>query len=253
MKKGSVFIVALIGLTIGCNPRPELSAQFDFSSLAPFWNLAEQLSKDSMPPATLWDSLFETPGYQTLTAMEFPKEWIRNYMLRGIKPSEQPVYSDWVSKGYWDTIFCHHMREAASRRADIEAFVKIMQSGDIATEALTHLKSFWPSADTLHTLPPISFIIFNRDARGYDPVLIDILFASDLYNQGQLDELIAHEAHHYYRYQILTFQYPPEDQPDYTVIHMLNQVHMEGLADQIDKPGTTATFFRNGTEYFIGT
>lgn len=240
MKKLFLLLVILTGIAISCTRHQKATSRFDFSSLNPFWSITELLQKDSSPSDSLWNRLFETPGYQTLTTIEYPKDWIKSYLSGGIKPSERPVYNEWVSKGYWDTVFCLHMQEAASRRAEVEGFVKILQSGQFMDQALTDLREFWPNGDTLDEIPPISFIFFNRDARGYDPILIDLLFAMDLYQQDELDEMIAHEAHHYYRKKVLSFTYPPEQNPDHTLINTLDQVHLEGLADQIDKPGMFA-------------
>jgi uncharacterized protein YjaZ len=57
----------------------------------------------------------------------------------------------------------------------------------------------------------------------------------DKYNNGELLYLLAHEMHHYYRKKMLTFEYPPEDSSDHDIVWTFDQIHMEGIADQIDK------------------
>lgn len=96
--------------------------------------------------------------------------------------------------------------------------------------------NYWPgklpAADTI----PVEFIFFDNDARGYNPILIDLAYARRLHQQGELDMLIAHEMHHYCRNRYLSFIAPADSIPESNIIWILNQVHAEGIADLIDKP-----------------
>jgi hypothetical protein len=84
-------------------------------------------------------------------------------------------------------------------------------------------------------------VIFGNDARGYATIVIDLLYAID---QGKrLNYLVAHEAHHFYRNQILAFNFPEDSHPDYDLVWVLNQIQAEGIADQVDK---RVRFFDDG-------
>jgi len=79
--------------------------------------------------------------------------------------------------------------------------------------------------------PPVSFVIFEFDARGYTPVIIDLLAAKNMFDV--LIPLLAHEFHHYYRNQMLVRNnISRELKPLFWVV---DQVHCEGVADLIDK------------------
>ncbi len=220
---------------LSCKRSETTDYQFDFSGIEPFWELMDTLAANQEPSNALWNSLFATPGYKTLTDIEFPISYIKSYMRHGVMPSVQPSYQEWVSKGYWDTVFPYHMRQVYQHRDEIMEFVGVIDDPAFIENAIDLAKTYWPNQDIPEGFPPISFLFFSMDARGYDPVILDLFYALDKYRKGGLVELIAHEIHHFYRNTVLDFEYPSEDHPDFVVVHTLNQVHLEGMADQIDK------------------
>jgi len=235
MKRTTSSFLILLFIIVSCQNKSEQANTFDFSAIDPFWEIMDTLSSDLEPSDQLWNELFCTPGYKTLTEIEFPVNWMKSYMQHGVMPSKQQEYNDWVMKGYWDTIFPYHMRQVYNHREEIQAFMKTVNDPDFIDRSLSITRKFWPEGDTLNEVPPIAFLFFNRDARGYDPIIIDLYYAQELYNKGELENIIAHEAHHYFRKQVLSFKYPPEEHSDFRIVHALNQVHQEGIADQIDK------------------
>jgi len=227
-------MIVLLGV-IACSPKPQQTYSFDFSAIGPFWALMDTLQTDTEPSDGLWEEMLETPGYKTLIAREFPEDWIKSYLRHGIMPSAQAEYQEWVTKGYWDTIFPYHMKQVFLHREEIMEFRRVVDDPKFIRRANSIAKEYWPNEKVPDGFPPISFLFFSMDARGYDPVILDLYYALDKYRKGGLVELIAHEFHHYYRNKVLSFSYPEGKDPDYIVIHTLDQVHLEGLADQMDK------------------
>lgn len=79
--------------------------------------------------------------------------------------------------------------------------------------------------------PPASCVIFDFDARGYTPVVVDLLASKNM--SSVLFPLLAQEFHHYYRNRMLTkHKVFPDLKPLFWVV---DQIHCERLADRIDK------------------
>jgi hypothetical protein len=152
-----------------------------------------------------------------------------------VMPSQRGEYDRWVANGYWDLRFPSHIRQVVSHREELEDFATRVADPEFIQEALDLVREYWPEETVPEGMPPIAFLFFHMDARGYNPVIIDLYYALDKSRKGGLKELVAHEIHHYYRNKVLDFVYPPDEHPDQVVVHTLNQVHLEGLADQIDK------------------
>lgn len=236
-------LVFLIGALYACQTKPSPEPSFDFSAIEPFWEIMDTLAKDLEPSEHLWEKMLGTPGYKTLIENEFKYSWMQSYLRHAVMPSKQTESREWAAKGYWDTIFHCHLREVYAHRKDIEDFIQVINNPDFIHQSVAIAREYWPDQKVPAGVPPISFLFFSMDARGYNPVVIDLYFALDRYRKGQLYELIAHEIHHYYRNQVLSFNLPPDDSPDQQVVHVLNQVHMEGVADQIDKRKSLANPF----------
>lgn len=242
MKK-SIILASLLIVGMACHHPKPIPLGFDFSAIQPFWNIMDTLAADQEPSADLWNSVLGTPGYQTLIEHEFKYEWMQIYMRGGVMPSSQELYQKWAAAGYWDTIFPYHIREVYSRKSEIMAFAEVINDPAFVARAVDLAREYWIDEEVPAGIPPLAFLFFSKDARGYDPVVIDLLFALERYQKGGLTELLAHEIHHYYRNKVLSFTNPPDNSPDFHVVHALNQVHLEGMADQIDKSKSLANPF----------
>lgn len=106
------------------------------------------------------------------------------------------------------------------------------QLGDddrLLARARSLAEEYLPAGD--YAYYPVSFVIFDRDARGYRPVVVDLLNALD---QGErLVYLLAHELHHYYvgmlRRGGITDQELADTRSDLAWI--VDQIQLEGVAD----------------------
>lgn len=81
--------------------------------------------------------------------------------------------------------------------------------------------------------PPVAFVIFAYDGRGYTPVVMDLLAAEGL----PLVPFLAHEFHHVFRNRLARVDAdaaPPEAEDLWWV---LSQLELEGIADQVGNAG----------------
>ena len=86
--------------------------------------------------------------------------------------------------------------------------------------------------------PGLSFVIFMPDARGYDPIILD-LSKIEKHNSKSFELLLAHEAHHSYRDQLKKWGSGGFSEIDQALLWAFDQLQAEGVADLIDKKHET--------------
>ena len=208
---------------------------FDFSGMEQFWKIVSILEKDIEPTAEQWDSLFNTPGYKVLTIQEFSRDFFIKYFSLAFMPSKAEELRIELEKGGIKAEYLKHFVRVKNMKLEIKRQEKKLQSsGSLMADALNYAKEYLPEGMIEdYPLPPVSFVIFGNDARGYSPIVVDTLFSID--NGAYLPYLLGHEFHHFYRNKKLTFKFPNEKNADYNIIWTINQIQAEGIADQIDK------------------
>ncbi len=219
------------------NTEKENNKVFDFSGVEQFMNISSILEDDREPSPEEWNKLFNTPGYQVLTEGEFKKEFFVEYFKLVFMPSK----SDELEKALrqeegqaFHTKFLQHYVQAKEMRKEIQQQINKLktQAPTIIENASNEASKYLPPMEKEDFIP-ISFVIFANDARGYTPVVIDVLFSIEL--DDMLHILLAHELHHYYRNQILAIDRQEVSKEHMDIIWVLDQIHCEGVADQIDK------------------
>ena len=204
-----------------------LSTNIDFSGVEKFLELTAMLEKDQEPTQEHWDDLFATPGYKVLILREFNKNFFIERIKLAFMPSKKEAMEAKINeeKGFWAQFLPHFIRAKNQRRL-IEQQVAELKSLDFLKAAVDEARQFLPDIP-IKEYPPLSFVIFGPDARGYMPVVVDVLYAYD--RKDFLIPFIAHEFHHYYRNQY--FPYAQEQ----NFIWVIDQIQGEGIADQIDR------------------
>ncbi len=203
------------------------TANIDFSGVERFLELTAMLENDEVPSQEQWNQLFSTPGYDVLITREFRKEFFIERFKLAFMPSKRDALEAKLKEeeGFWAKFLPHYVRAKNQRSLIIEQIEKL-KTLNFMKAAMDEVRSFLPDIP-LKEYPPISFVIFGPDARGYRPVVVDVLYA---YDQGDLlIPFIAHEFHHYFRDQF--FDYAQEQD----IIWVINQIQAEGTADQINK------------------
>jgi len=211
-------------------PREEArSAAIDVTALEPFWQIVDTLSADREPSPELWEALLSTPGYLALTESEF----VPSYFVESFRLVYMPSLVDSLAVALEDASGSRRLRhylQVAERRTELTAFSEELTSSDRAREPARLAAEWLPGAEPEHPAP-IALVVFDLDARGYDPIAVDLLAAKEL----DLLPFLAHESHHWYRNDRAAVDWDDVPPPDADLLWTLYQVQGEGLADQIDK------------------
>ncbi len=230
-----VFIIIICIITSCSGPQGEnKSGEFDISGTEYFYSIINILEEDGEPAPDTWEALFSTPGYKVLTESEFSRDHFIDHFRLAFMPSRVKKLEDAIENGKVNAGLIEHYRESGNQKEEVMAFAGILQSNKDSLMRLSVEKALEYLPDkSVEKSPPVSFLVFAYDARGYLPVVIDILFAKDL--GEMLPLMLAHEFHHYYRNMQL--EYEPEDISDKEadLIWVMDQIQCEGIADQIDK------------------
>ncbi len=220
-----VFSVPLYFQAFG-DEKPK-SVQIDFSGVEKFLELTALLEEDQEPTEEQWDDLFATPGYKILILREFNKGFFIERFKLAFMPSKKEALEAKLKeeKGFWAKFLPHFVR-AKNQRDLIAEQVAKLKALDFVKTAVDETREFLP-AQPIEEYPPLSFVIFGPDARGYMPVVVDVLYAYD--RRDFFISFIAHEFHHYYRNQHFPYV------QDQNFIWVIDQIQGEGIADQINK------------------
>jgi len=211
-------------------------ANLDFSAIERIWKIAAILAQEKEPAEAEWSALFQTPGYRELMSHEpyFREENFKVNFRLAFLPSKAAARKEALEKRPNST--AAHFVRIGERQEELRRLQAELETGALMDAALEKTRGFLPAGATDKIpSPPISFIFFAPDGRGYDPIVIDLLHAA---NQGDgLADFLAHEAHHYLRNKLQAY-----DEGDLLVVNEfllngLNQLQAEGIADQIDKHG----------------
>jgi hypothetical protein len=206
--------------------KPVLS-NVDFSGVEKFLELTALLEKDIEPTAEQWDDMFSTPGYEVLIRREFKTEDFFEERIRlAFMPSKKvQLESRLEEEEGWVAQFLKHFVRAKNERQIIADALKELKKMSFIQASIDEARKFLPEFE-LDTYPPVSFVVFGPDARGYVPVVLDIFYTLD---QGDwLISFVAHEFHHYYRDRFFDFG------QDQQILWVINQIQAEGIADQVN-------------------
>ena len=225
-------LLSWTALPLGC-AAPERSSPIDFSGVDHFWSIAETLERDETPTPEAWEALFATPGYAVMVAHDNSDSLLQKVLPVALMPSRAREHDAWKEAGAWEGILADHLRSAVERRPRIEAFRRSIQDRDLACEAAREASAWLPVSGSPTPPPAVSFILLEPDARGYERIVMDLAFALDI--EDWFDRMIAHEAHHVLRRPLMVVEPPPGEFAERDLLHGVEQLQAEGIADQIDK------------------
>ena len=203
---------------------------FDFSGMKVFWEIMETLEKDSMPSEDTWNELFNTPGYVTGNEHEFTHDYFKKFYTLAYMPSKQTELAKELQKSSFYTPYLNHIANIRKQKEDIKKKQKELEkSSEVFTRALERVTHYLPEGITeKYPEPTIAFMIFGPDGRGYETILVDLVYF--LQNKEQAVDFIAHEMHHYYLDKESVMRAGEAE-----LLWVIEQIYAEGLADQIDK------------------
>ncbi|MGM0405039.1 MAG: DUF5700 domain-containing putative Zn-dependent protease [Thermoplasmatota archaeon] len=198
-----------------------MSQMIDLSGVYQFWELVSVFEKGEEPSDERWDPLFETPGYKILTEVEFSKKFLKKVFRKAFLGGD--------GETDLEKMMIKHLRDVRSDREELNVFLSKVIDGGLYDEAVEKALK-WLPFDEVEYYPPVSFLFFQKDARGYVPIVFDLHLGYLL--GDDLPLLLGHEMHHFYRNMKVSFDPGIEDRD---IVWALNQIHMEGIADQINK------------------
>jgi hypothetical protein len=176
--------------------------------------------------------MFITPGYAALTKSEFTRDFFKKMFKLAFMPSKAKELTTFlISAPIWQKAQLEHYQKIKAKRLEILAATEKLKDSQISTDALRKALEYLPSLEA-EECPPVSFVVFGNEARGYSPVVVDIVKAIE--SKDDLECLLAHEFHHYLRNKFLSFNPARIEPEDENIIWVLNQLQCEGIADLID-------------------
>ncbi len=203
-------------------------SRFDFSGFDQFIRVATSLKAGREPERADWKLLFECPGYQALTRSEFPRESLAQIWRDALG---QAGYDGCASDGR-RRLMAHARRALTCRQQLLQTReqLELAEAGLLAS-ARRDARQYLP-AGNYTDWSDVSFLVFDHDARGYIPVVVDILLATDLGAGCRLAALLAHEFHHQQLARLKGLSLGgPDTRSD--IGWVLDQLHMEGVAEMI--------------------
>lgn len=217
---------------------PTYPQGMDFSGMNAFWEIMESLENDCMPSEEKWEELFITPGYITGNEHEFSHDYFKRFYTLAFMPSKQNELAKELQKSSFYTPYLKHIASIKKQKEEIKKKQRELEnSNEIFTRAFERVKHYLPDGITeKYPEPTIAFMIFGPDGRGYETILVDLVYF--LQNEEQAVDFIAHEMHHYYLGKESVMR-----AGEVELLWVIEQIYAEGLADQIDKK---SIYFGNG-------
>lgn len=203
---------------------------FDFTAMERFWEIFQILRADQEPPPELWDKLFATPGYAVLTQSEFSRDYFIRQFSVAFRPGLTKDLEQALAKDHYG-ILAHYLK-VRDNPEKIREQQRLLANSEYHAQVIDKCIEWLPIQE-VQEYPSVAFVIFQNDARGYNPVVMDVLATIQLGDFMPL--FLAHEFHHWYRNRMLVLDWGKAPSEYSDLIWVLDQVHMEGLADNIDK------------------
>ena len=228
MRRFAAGLTVFAGVAACSGPSPTPNPSFDFSGIDAFWSVVDTLEQDRGPALEQWNRLFATPGYAALVASEFERAYFERLFTIAYMPSMRESLSTEL-EGRNGRNLRHYLRARELRDA-LAAQEERLRTEPLCEPALERTAAFLPQPP-VDGCPPVSFVIFANDGRGYDPIVIDLLASMT----WDIEPFLAHEFHHWLRNRQLAFDEAAVGPDDYAALWTLSQIQAEGIADQIDK------------------
>jgi len=198
----------------------------EFGAMSAFWRLVDVLQADKEPPKHQWDELLDSPGYVALSS-EFKPSFFKEKYRLAYKPSSEAAGKKAVSRGDW---YVKHYVDVAERREELEAWLTNLGEREDFIEGPVSKAGEWLPSD-VEGSPIVAFAVFDMDARGYDTIVIDPLFAVSL--GADFGDLLAHELFHSVARRFYVYDPEKVEANDSDIMWTLRQLNEEGIADQI--------------------
>lgn len=204
----------------------------DFSGVDEFWQIQGTLASGREPTRKSWDRLFATPGYALLEERERRRSALEEAFRLAYLPEPQGRPAQAGQRKEWVAYVLPHLRTVPEVRAQLDAFREKLEQGPFLQSAVKTAQDYLPEGTTTRLAPPpISFIFFAPDGRGYPRLLLDLLHLMQTAERSE--GFLAHELFHSYASRI--GRKPSREVEDELLLAALGNAEDEGIADQLDK------------------
>ncbi|MHA2255417.1 MAG: DUF5700 domain-containing putative Zn-dependent protease [Candidatus Heimdallarchaeaceae archaeon] len=205
--------------------------KLDTSGFEKFLEIAEMLEKGKVVSEKTWNELFDTPGYRVL----IDREYNRDFFVKAFTLVYNPKLKEKLNEELDSSIgrYLKYYLEVKENRKKYTKDLTVIKENWKLIEGniFSRASSFLPDYE-FEDEPVISVVIFDTDARGYNNVIVDACFTE---NFESFVSMTSHELFHHLRNQILCYNRDEVEAEDKEIVHILNQIHSEGIADHIDK------------------
>ena len=218
----------------------------DVSGFDRFIELTNKLEENKKISKKDWELLFSTPGYNALVEREYNKDFFVKAFTLVFDPSKLESLEKELETSI-GRYLKYYLKVKENREKYQKNITSIQEKWDkIVDNIITRSLSLLPNIEYSGE-PTISIVVFDTDARGYETVIVDAAFTENL---ETFVSMVSHEVFHFFRKEYLCYNKDDVEESDKTLIWVLNQLHSEGIADQIDKDyfiyGKTKTPFPQG-------
>lgn len=201
---------------------------YDFTGIKYFWNIVKTLESKREPRNSDWEKLFSTPGYKVLTKTEFTEDFFKENFRLVFNPDNKKELEKILKEGKVNPHILHYLKVKDHKRL-IKEQEKSVRRGKEHRNALKRTLEYLPQRRVSKS-PPVSFVIFENNGRGSDPIVVDLAASIE----WDYESFLAHEYHHWYRNKQLTFRNNIEIE-DLSLVKALSLIEAEGIADMVDK------------------
>lgn len=218
-------------------------SKIEFSGAGHFWVISAQLKQGIDPSEEEWDTLLESPYYKFNSySSDKYRNWIKKSITTAFLPEKRKNRDTILARPDSDygKVMLLHMIEAEEKKESIQLFQQKLTRQNFIDSIAAIAQQYLPKG-TINRFekPDISFGIFKPDANGAkNGIYVDLKFAMDF---PDFDLLMAHEAHHYYVGHIRKKMGENMEDSLGILINVINQLRLEGIADQIDKESSLAS------------
>lgn len=232
MLKQIVFIIFLASSTCSLKAQPR---QLDFSSVDVFFEFATQLKKGIQPSEEEWKRFFSTPFYDFYSyGSDNVKKFIRNLLSNAFVPEKKKQRDSIVSlsdNDYYKFMVNHLINVEKEKDRFILTKQRLLKE-NLIDSIFKLTKDFLPTDIKKRVTPPvISFGFYQPEGTANKTgVAADLKLVEDIYDYKMF---LAHEAHHYYTSNLRKKM--KTDSTNKQLVHIISQLHLEGIADLIDK------------------
>jgi hypothetical protein len=208
------------------------AAAMDFSGIDRFWEIQSTLAAGDEPTPDAWDALFATPGYALLQERERRRDALSEAFRIAYRPGHEPRSGEGARGEEWIAYVLPHLRRVPQLRRELESFRGTIEQERFLLAAVKRAQTRLPAGTTARfPPPPISFVFFAPDGRGYPRLILDLLHL--MHGGDRSQHFLAHELFHAYRNRIA--RVPVRAFGDDLLIWALANAEDEGVADQLDK------------------